>query len=186
MVILRLKNRPIGDRPRVGLELAMCRFACARLRTRRAEIMTYSFKAIATAATLAMMAGCASYPVPVQHMADAEGAARSASDVGAGSDPQATLHLKMATEEIANAKQLIADGDNEKADSVLSRAKADGELALGEAREQQAKIAAQQALAQVGQLGQNNSGPQASVTTTTSAVVSPSTTMSTTTTTGAK
>jgi hypothetical protein len=150
--------------------------------------MTYSFTTMAAAVSIAAMAGCASYPVPVQHMADAEGAARSASDVGAGSDPQATLHLKMATEEIAQAKQLIADGDNEKADSVLSRAKADGELALGEAREQQAKIAAQQALAQVGQLGSNNSGPQASVTTTTSAVVNttPTTTMSTTTTTGAK
>jgi len=152
--------------------------------------MSYSMTSIAAAASLAMMAGCASYPVPVQHMADAEGAARSASDVGAGANPQATLHLKMATEEIANAKQLIADGDNEKADSVLSRAKADGELALGEAREQQAQAAAQAALAQIGQLNSNNSGTPASVTTTTSAVVNtnsvPSTTMSTTTTTGAK
>jgi hypothetical protein len=148
--------------------------------------MIYSFKTIASVATLAAITGCASYPIPVQHMADAEGAARSASDVGAGSNPQAALHLKMATEEIANAKQLIADGDNEKADSVLSRAKADGELALGEAREQQAQAAAQQALAEIGQLSSNNSGPAASVTTTTSAVVTPSTpssTMSTTTTT---
>jgi hypothetical protein len=152
--------------------------------------MTYSIGSIATLAIFGAMAGCASYPVPVQHMADAEGAARSASDVGAGSNPQAMLHLKMAQEEIANAKQLIADGDNEKADSVLSRAKADGELALGEAREQQAQAAAQQALAQIGQLNSNNSGTPASVTTTTSAVVNtnstPTTTMSTSTTTTGK
>ena len=147
--------------------------------------MTYSFKLIASVATLATMAGCASYPIPVQHMADAEGAARSANDVGAGQNPQAQLHLKMATEEIAQAKQLIADGDNEKADSVLVRAKADGELALGEARESQAQAAAQQALAQIGKLNSDNSGTPASVTSTTSAVVTttPSSTLSTTTTT---
>lgn len=147
--------------------------------------MTYSFTTLASAVAIAALAGCASYPIPVQHMADAEGAARSANDVGAANNPQATLHLKMANEEIAQAKQLIADGDNEKADSVLVRAKADGELALGEARETQAQAAAQQALSQIGQLNSNNSGPQASVTSTTSAVVSttPSSTVSTTTTT---
>jgi hypothetical protein len=150
--------------------------------------MTHSFKLIASVATLATMAGCASYPIPVQHMADAEGAARSANDVGAGQNPQATLHLKMANEELAQAKQLVADGDNEKADSVLVRAKADGELALGEARESQAQAAAQQALSQIGKLGSDNSGTPASVTSTTSAVISttpatPSSTMSTTTTT---
>jgi hypothetical protein len=147
--------------------------------------MIHSFKLIASVATLATMAGCASYPVPVQHMADAEGAARSASDVGAEQNPQATLHLKMATEEIAQAKQLMANGDNEKADSVLVRAKADGELALGEAREGQAQAAAQQALAQIGKLNSDNSGTPASVTSTTSAVFTgtPSSTMSTTTTT---
>lgn len=145
--------------------------------------MTYSFKMVASVASLAAITGCSSYPIPVQHMADAEGAARSASDVGAASNPQASLHLKMAQEEIANAKQLMADGDNEKADSVLVRAKADGELALGEAREQQAQQAAQQALAQIGKLNSDNAGTAASVTTTTSANVSPTTTMSTTTTT---
>ncbi len=151
--------------------------------------MTYSFITLASAAALATLAGCASYPVPVQHMADAEGAARSANDVGATQNPQATLHLKMATEEIAQAKQLMADGDNEKADSVLVRAKADGELALAEAREAQAQAAAQQALAQIGKLNSDNSGTPASVTSTTSAVISTtpsSTTSTTTTTTGGK
>ncbi|MEO8878135.1 MAG: DUF4398 domain-containing protein [Polyangiaceae bacterium] len=151
--------------------------------------MTYSFKLIASVATLATMAGCASYPIPVQHMADAEGAARSASDVGAGSNPQASLHLKMATEEIAQAKQLIADGDNEKADSVLVRAKADGELALGEAREEQAKAAAQQAMAQIGKLSSDNAGTTGSATSTTmttgATMGSPNSTSTTTTTTGA-
>lgn len=133
--------------------------------------MTYSIGSIAVAATLAMVTGCASYPVPAQHMADAEGAARSAQDVGANTNPQAQLHLKMAQEEIAQAKQLIADNDNEKADSVLVRAKADGELALAEAREAQAQVLARQALAQIGQLNADNNGGSAQVTTT-SAVIS--------------
>lgn len=141
----------------------------------------------ALVAMLASMTGCASYPVPAQHMADAEGAARAAQDVGASSNPQAQLHLKMAQEEIAQAKQLIADDDNEKADSVLIRAKADGELALAEARETQAQMAARQALAQIGQLNSENGTSQV---TTTSAVISnspptppASTTVQTTTTT---
>jgi hypothetical protein len=54
--------------------------------------MIDSFKTIAATATIAATTGCASYPVPVQHMADAEGAA-SAQGVGTGSDPQATIHL---------------------------------------------------------------------------------------------
>ncbi|MEO8877604.1 MAG: DUF4398 domain-containing protein [Polyangiaceae bacterium] len=151
--------------------------------------MTYSFKLIASVATLATMAGCGSYPIPVQHMADAEGAARSASDVGAGTNPQASLHLKMATEEIAQAKQLMADGDNEKADSVLVRAKADGELALGEAREEQAKAAAQQAMEQIGKLSADHVGSTGSATSTTmttgATMGSPNSTSTTTTTTGA-
>ncbi len=148
--------------------------------------MTYKIGSIAVAA-LALVAGCASYPVPAQHMADAEGAARSAQDVGAASNPQAQLHLKMAQEEIAQAKQLIADNDNEKADSVLIRAKADGELALAEARETQAQIAARQALTAIGQMSADNSNGSTSSVTTTSAVINtsppPSTTVQTTTTT---
>lgn len=151
--------------------------------------MTYKIGSIAVVATLASMTGCASYPVPAQHMADAEGAARAAQDVGASSNPQAQLHLKMAQEEIAQAKQLIADDDNEKADWVLIRAKADGELALAEARETQAQMAARQALAQIGQLNSENGGT--SQVTTTSAVINTtppapptSTTVQTTTTAG--
>lgn len=156
--------------------------------------MTYRSRSVAAAAVLATIAGCASYPIPAEHMADAEGAARSAQDVGAASNPQAKLHLKMAQEEIQAAKQMIADGDNEKADSVLLRAKADGELALAEARETQSETAARQALAQIGQLDNQVNAPS-STTTTTSAVVNghPSSstvqstaTTTTTTTTGGK
>ncbi|MGH7283763.1 MAG: hypothetical protein ACRELY_19740, partial [Polyangiaceae bacterium] len=89
---------------------------------------------------------------------------------------------------INQAKQLIADNDNEKADSVLIRAKADGELALAEARETQAQMAALQALTAIGQMSADNNAGGSSSVTTTSAVIQtspppPTTTVQTTTTT---
>jgi hypothetical protein len=100
-------------------------------------------------------------------MADSEAAARSAQDEGAASNPQGQLHLRLAQEELAQAKALMASGDNKRADFTLIRAKNDAELALAEAREQQAAAAAQNAARQVAEL-QNNVSPPTSVTTTTS------------------
>ena len=71
--------------------------------------MIRSYVPFVGALTLSLMAGCASYPQPTQHLADAEGAYRSAADQGASNNPQASLHLKMAQEEIQKAKAQIAD-----------------------------------------------------------------------------
>jgi hypothetical protein len=92
--------------------------------------------------------GCASYPAPTQHMADALAAERSARELGAANQPQGQLHLKLAQEQIAEARNLLARGDHERADFVLSRAKADAELALALAREQGARVEAQRAIEQ--------------------------------------
>ena len=102
---------------------------------------------------LVLIASCAlacgaSYPAPTQRMADAQSAERSAREVGAESQPKAELHLKLAQEQIAAANRLIADGDNERATFVLARAKADAELALALAREQNARTEAQRAVDQ--------------------------------------
>ena len=77
-------------------------------------------------------------PEPKQPLADAESAARSAREVGADAQPAAKLHVQLADEQIAKAKALIADGDNDKATYVLLRARADAELGLALAREQAA------------------------------------------------
>lgn len=90
----------------------------------------------------------ASYPEPTQRMADAQGAERSARELGAASQPKAQLHLKLAQEQIAEAKSLLEEGDNKRADFVLSRAKADAEFALALAREQNARVEAQRAIDQ--------------------------------------
>jgi hypothetical protein len=93
-----------------------------------------------------MALGCASFPAPTQRMADAESAMRSAREVGADNQPAAKLHVKLADEQIVSARALIANGDNERADYVLVRARADAELALAIAREQTAGVDATKAV----------------------------------------
>lgn len=106
------------------------------------------FSVLATAVAM-MAAGCAaSFPPPTQRMADAESAERSAREVGADTNPAAKLQAKLASEQIAQAKVLITKGENQRADLVLMRARADAELALALAREQIANVEARKALEQ--------------------------------------
>jgi Domain of unknown function (DUF4398) len=80
--------------------------------------------------------GCAaSFPPPTQRLADAQSVERSAREVGANDMPAAQLSLKNTQDQITLAQKAMADGDNQKADALLIRAKADGELALAQARE---------------------------------------------------
>jgi hypothetical protein len=81
-------------------------------------------------------------------MADAQSASRSAREVGADTQPLAKLRVKLADEQIAEAKTLIANGENERAGYVLLRARADAELALALAREQNALVEKQKAVEQ--------------------------------------
>jgi hypothetical protein len=83
--------------------------------------------------------GCAaSFPPPTQRLADAQSAERSAREVGANEAPAAQLSLKHAQEQIGQAQKAMTEGENERADALLIRAKADGELALAQAREKMA------------------------------------------------
>lgn len=100
-------------------------------------------------ATAPLMWACGgSFPAPTQRMADAESAERSAREVGADTQPLAKLQLKLAHEQIAKAKTLVASGENERADFVLIRARADAELALALARERNANVEKQRAIDQ--------------------------------------
>jgi hypothetical protein len=87
-----------------------------------------------------------SLPPPTQRMADAQSAERSARELGASSVPDAKLSLTLAQDEIAQGKLAIESGDNERADGLLKRAKADAELALARARENGAKVGGQEAV----------------------------------------
>ena len=97
------------------------------------------FGAVAGAA-VAFAVGCgSSFPAPTQPLADAEAADRSAQELGANNVPAAQLHLKLAQEQTTNARKLMKDGENKRAEALLLRAKADAELALSLAKEQKAK-----------------------------------------------
>ncbi len=95
---------------------------------------------ILSTATSALMLACgASHPPPTQQMADAEAATRSASELGAGAEPRAQLHLKLAEEQMAQAKSAMKDDENESAERLLLRAKSDAELAVALMHEHDAK-----------------------------------------------
>ena len=93
-------------------------------------------------------AGCASTE-PNQRMESTSGAIRAAEEVGAPKVPQAALYLQLAKEQSDHAKQLIADGKQEEASSLLNRAQADAELAVALVREDNDRAAANEALERV-------------------------------------
>ena len=83
-----------------------------------------------------LLSACgASLPPPTQRLAEAQSAERSARELGANSAPDAQLSLKLADEQIALAQKAMSNGDNQRADSLLIRARADAELAVALTRE---------------------------------------------------
>jgi len=84
-------------------------------------------------------------PPPSDRLATAEAGARSARELGADKQPKAQLHLKLADEQIAEAKKLMADGENKRADLVLQRAGADAELSVTMAKQNNARAEADKA-----------------------------------------
>ncbi len=113
-------------------------------------VKTTTLASVALALFLA--AWGASIPPPSDRLASAEAAARSARELGADKEPKAALHLKLATEQIDQAKGLMKDGDNRRADLVLQRANADAELSVMLAKENNAKGEAAAAQAKVNEL----------------------------------
>jgi hypothetical protein len=102
---------------------------------------TFSNVGAAAAAVLAsfLVACGSSLPPPSDRLASAEAAARSARELGAEREPKAQLHLRLASEQIEQAKKLMADGDNKRADLVLQRANSDAELSVMLAKENSAR-----------------------------------------------
>lgn len=100
---------------------------------------------LVVSAAAAVSLACASSPPPTDNLASAIAAVRGAQEGGAAQVPQAALQLKLAEEQVAQARAMIKRGDNERADYMTLRAFNDAELALALAREQQAKAGAQKA-----------------------------------------
>jgi hypothetical protein len=96
-------------------------------------------------ALLAGACGGSSSEASSQQLAQSQAAIRAAGEVGAGSNPQASLHLKMAKDRMLKAEALDKKGEHESARALMDEARVDAELALSLTREQQAAERADQA-----------------------------------------
>jgi pyridoxal biosynthesis lyase PdxS len=97
--------------------------------------------------------GCASHPAPTDQVASSLAAVRGAEEAGARDVPEAALHMKLAEEQIAQAKKLMEDDDNRRAEDLAMRAYQDAELALAIARENAAKQRLEQFASSAGSSG---------------------------------
>ncbi|HEY3255245.1 MAG TPA: DUF4398 domain-containing protein [Polyangiaceae bacterium] len=99
-----------------------------------------------------MLLACGGAPVPHDALSAAQADVKGAEVGGAGENPQAALHVKLAKDQIEVAQKQMKDGDNEEAARTLDRAQADAELALALAKEAKAQNDASEASEQVGKL----------------------------------
>jgi hypothetical protein len=102
---------------------------------------------------IAIAAGCAS--VPLRTEASTSGI-RAAEEVGAERVPRAALHLQLAREELGQARELAARGEEERALSLLSRAEVDAEFAVALSREDAERARTVAEVDSVRQLRHNN------------------------------
>jgi pyridoxal biosynthesis lyase PdxS len=87
---------------------------------------------------LVALGACAADPKSMQRLADSMAAVRGAETAGAAQVPEAALHLKLAQEQISQAKKVM-DDDEERGNALALRAYNDADLALALTREAQSK-----------------------------------------------
>lgn len=73
---------------------------------------------------------CAETQAPTDQLVATKVAIATADNAKAKDVPLAVLHRKLANDQLQDAQNMIAEGDNANAASMLARAKADAELAL--------------------------------------------------------
>lgn len=92
-------------------------------------------------ATVSIAMGCGSAALPINQLAAPREGIRAAEELGAEHNPDASLYLKYARDQVAEANRLLEEGDTYDAQLALLRANADARLALeitraGKAREE--------------------------------------------------
>ena len=102
-----------------------------------------------------LIAGCGSSPVVVDEESTTS-SIRAAEEVGASDISSASLYLQLAKEELEKAQIFAKNGDKEKAESMLLRASADGELAVALSRSDTDKKESMDAIDRVKKLRQDN------------------------------
>jgi hypothetical protein len=99
---------------------------------------------------------CAGKTLPQQQLMDTQAAITSAEELNGDEDPDAKLHLQFARDQLAAAKRMMKDGEDEEANRMLDRASIDADLALLLARTEQLREESREAQAQVDELQANN------------------------------
>lgn len=105
--------------------------------------------------TAALAIGCGSPSVPPARFADTQAKISAADAVGAQHEPKAALHLKMAHDQLAQARNFDKNGDDDEAALALDRAAVDAEAALMITREAAARRDADKAARDVQSLSNN-------------------------------
>jgi hypothetical protein len=102
-------------------------------------------------ALVAALGACATggASAPTDKLVRVQSVVRAAEALGAEQDPRAVLHLKLAQEQLAVARQLIRTGKHSRARNLLERAHADAELAMALTRQTAARREAEQVQAEV-------------------------------------
>lgn len=88
---------------------------------------------------VALGLGCAGASLPTDQVASAESSLRAANELGAQNVPRAQLHLRLAREELNQARKTAESGDGDRAKMLLERARVDAELAIALARQTKAE-----------------------------------------------
>ena len=103
-------------------------------------------KALTLISLAVVLGACGgSFPPPNDQVASTQGAVRAAEEAGADKDPEAELYVKLAREQLDKGREVMTDGQNERADRLLRRAEADADLARGIARSKTAAAEAEEA-----------------------------------------
>lgn len=101
-----------------------------------------------------LLVACASSELPPSKVAAAQSEIKAAEVVGAADYPTSALHLKLARDQLQEARSLSEKGDDEKAQLTLERARIDAELALTLARRSRAQQEAQATLQRIDEMNQ--------------------------------
>lgn len=106
---------------------------------------TTSQRTFVSVATLALLAGGCAANFNQQRMVDTQATVAAVEELDESEDPEVSLHLKYARDQLAAARRLLDEGDEEEANRMIERAHADAELALAMARTERSRKAARDA-----------------------------------------
>ena len=111
-------------------------------------------KKLTVLAALGLASACASSQLPQAQVADTKAEIQAAETVGAKDNSRAALYLKLAQDQLEQAKEFADDGDEEEAKLLLDRAMVDAKLAIAVTKQAEAEAEAKEVLKEIDKLSQ--------------------------------